>query len=215
MSSYNSNNNFTTSTTTTENGERVFYDTARRHHKTDGVIFQPDAAYVVSRNYALLKWKWPDLRSIDLQVRLIETVTNSCGVELHLLCSGPDNTLIDCTQRGSDNVSVGDHDLRRLLADASMHADPIIVEVAYDAEHGLWRYLQIRRDKTSPNYIDSVLGVFLEQAEAITVEELQCQLLAAAKGVKSGFDEHLQAARLAALAHLNQQYVGAASNAKS
>jgi hypothetical protein len=31
-----------------EEGERVYRDSDRRHHKTDGIIFQPDAPYVVS-----------------------------------------------------------------------------------------------------------------------------------------------------------------------
>lgn len=32
-------------------------------------------------------------------------------------------------------------------------------------------------DKTEPNYIDTVIGVFMEQAEGISVEELQYRML--------------------------------------
>ena len=32
-------------------------------------------------------------------------------------------------------------------------------------------------DKTEPNYIDTVIGVFMEQAEGINVEELQYRML--------------------------------------
>lgn len=58
----------------TEEGERVFFDgelgaaQSRRHHKSDGLIFQPNAPYHSGRHYELLKWKWPELRSVDLQV---------------------------------------------------------------------------------------------------------------------------------------------------
>ena len=57
-----------------EEGERIFFDAepgktqSRRHHKSDGFIFQPNMRYVFSKHYELLKWKWPELRSVDLQV---------------------------------------------------------------------------------------------------------------------------------------------------
>ena len=45
-----------------EGKERVFYEGESRHHKSDGIIFQPDTSYCVSTDVALLKWKWPELR---------------------------------------------------------------------------------------------------------------------------------------------------------
>lgn len=66
-----------------------------------------------------------------------------------------------------------------------------IVEVAYDIQVGMWAYLHLRKDKNAPNYIDSVLGVFTEQAEAISIEELQYALTAAAYasvGLKNDFE---------------------------
>ena len=55
----------------------------------------------------------------------------------------------------------------------------------------MWGYCQIRKDKNQPNYIDSVLGVFIEQAESIGVEELEFTLNAAAKSLESDFDSEL------------------------
>jgi hypothetical protein len=40
----------------------------KRHHKSDGLIFQPDAPYVFGTDVNLVKWKWPELASVDLQV---------------------------------------------------------------------------------------------------------------------------------------------------
>jgi hypothetical protein len=53
----------------TSSGERVYRDSDRRYHKSDGIIFQPaDAPYVFGTDVNLVKWKWPELASVDLQV---------------------------------------------------------------------------------------------------------------------------------------------------
>ena len=49
-------------------GDRTYYDTDRRNHRTDGIIFQPNGPYQICRHPGLMKWKWADLRSVDLQV---------------------------------------------------------------------------------------------------------------------------------------------------
>ena len=50
------------------NGDRIYSDSDRRVHRTDGIIFQPNEPYQVSRHPGLMKWKWADLRSVDLAV---------------------------------------------------------------------------------------------------------------------------------------------------
>ena len=104
-----------------EDGERVFFDperaaqpgvvaTSRRHHKSDGFIFQPNAKYVFSKHYELMKWKWAELRSVDLQINIpMEATSNSAGGEwpIYLMCGGPDGTQINCTKRGDTNVGLG------------------------------------------------------------------------------------------------------------
>ena len=106
-----------------------------------------------------------------------------------LSCGGPDNTLIKCGSvggppaDGSDGggVSMGAFDCLRLLSEIREHVSGgkvAIVEVAYDVSVGMWSYIHHRKDKTVPNYIDTVMGVFVEQAEAISVEELEFSLTA-------------------------------------
>lgn len=192
-------------------GKRVFQDGDRRHHKTDGIIFQPDAPYVFSRSYDLLKWKWSELRSVDLLVTTQQQQpqpqpgSSDSSLEIHLSCSGPDGTLINCTKRGHVNVGLGQFDSYRLLADLEANRAEVmrtggqraaaaynpIAEVSYDASVGLWTYLHLRRDKVQPNFIDSVIGVFMEQAEAISVEELEYALNAATKGTENDFDRRM------------------------
>lgn len=49
-------------------GSRIYMESDKRHHKSDGLIFQPDAPYVFGTDVNLVKWKWPELASVDLQV---------------------------------------------------------------------------------------------------------------------------------------------------
>ncbi len=49
--------------------ERIYHESEWRYHRTDGVIFQPDAPYNSGRHDALMKWKWLDLASIDLRAQ--------------------------------------------------------------------------------------------------------------------------------------------------
>ena len=55
----------------------------------------------------------------------------------------------------------------------------------------MWAYLHLRTDKDKPNFIDSVMGVFMEQAEAICVEELEFTLTASALGRENDFEAHI------------------------
>ena len=160
-----------------ENGDRVFKDGdgSIRHHRTDGIIFQPDSPYVHSTDLSLLKWKWPELRSVDLEV--IQPIKISEGAKLQ--CSGPDNTRIDCINGNSNQSKLGIFDTYRLNADAQvLHSKIIIAEVVFDEKIGKWGYLRLRKDKSDPNYIATVLGVSMEQSEALGIEELEYRLLA-------------------------------------
>lgn len=179
-----------------EDGERVYADPPRRHHKSDGVIFQPDAPYRFLSDVDLLKWKWPELMSVDLQA---VPVKKDGGLVVVLKAMGPDNVTVECTKRVNTHVGLGKFDEYRLLADIAEDSfagaghsgsSNIIAEVAYDVSIGSWRYLRPRKDKERANHIDTVLGVFAEMAEAISVEELEYAVLQP-PGVQSDFHQQL------------------------
>lgn len=199
-----------------ENGERIYYENDLRYHKSDGIIFQPNTAYVFSKYYDLLKWKWSDLRSIDLKIQIPSITTSMVysnpsllaqitSKDINLLCTGPNSTLINISKRGDYNVGLGFYDSGRLLIEieellkrsggssviGGKHLDNIIIEVIYDVQVGKWIYSKIRYDKNEPNYIDSVLGVFIEQAEAISIEELEFTIIASVKKYELDYDTHL------------------------
>ena len=102
-----------------------------------------------------------------------------------LVCSGPDGVRIDCSGRSKENLGLGTFDYLRLSADVddtilmrNNNNTTCIAEVAYMPDIGLWSYFQLRKDKTEPNFITTVLGVCIELAEAISIEELEYKLLA-------------------------------------
>lgn len=159
---------------TFEQGERVYRDSERRHHKSDGLIFQPDLPYRCGTDENLLKWKWPELASCDLQIA-VDDRDGSIG----LMAGGPDGSLVDCAKRGVSRLGFGKFDTYRLLADVNDNRRRVhIAEVAYNSKIGLWTYFQLRDDKTEPNFINTVMNIFMEQAESISIEELEYRLLA-------------------------------------
>lgn len=172
-----------------EEGSRVYFDRNNRfcyHHKTDGIIFQPDGPYVFYCDANLLKWKWPELISVDLQVVLDNN-------NVKLMCLGPEGVLIDCASRRDNLPNLGLFDNYRLIADfqdnlssnfnfntnstSTNGVSGRIAEVSYDVNIGLWNYMHLRKDKIESNYIVTVMAIFLEQAESISIEELEYRLL--------------------------------------
>jgi hypothetical protein len=66
---------------------------------------------VFSKHYELMKWKWAELRSVDLQTYIpMEGTSNAAGGEwpIYLMCGGPDGTQINCSKRGDTNVGLGE-----------------------------------------------------------------------------------------------------------
>jgi mRNA guanylyltransferase len=172
-----------------EEGIRVYYDRNNRHcyhHKTDGIIFQPDSPYVFYGDANLLKWKWPELISVDLQVVLDNN-------NVKLMCLGPEGVLVDCASRRDNLPNLGIFDNYRLIADfqdnlssnfnfntnstSTNGLSGRIAEVSYDVNLGIWNYMHLRKDKIESNYIVTVMAIFLEQAESISIEELEYRLL--------------------------------------
>jgi hypothetical protein len=163
-----------------ENGERIFRESYWRYHKTDGLIFQPNLPYTFGTDNNLIKWKWSELTSVDLTAVIYRRNQNQRNeIEIGLLCGGPDGSQIDVAKRGTNRLSFHEFDVYRIIADLEDSNRLInIAEVAYNPSHGVWVYFHLREDKTQPNYVNTVLGVLMEQAEAISIEELEYRLLA-------------------------------------
>ena len=161
-----------------EGGHRIYADPKNpwRHHKSDGLIFQPNLPYLFSTDINLIKWKWPELTSIDLNAIL---VNDQGAPSVGLLAGASDGTVVDCTMRGKSRVAMGTFDTLRLRADIEDSVNrAAIAEVAYCPAYGLWTYFHLRADKSTPNFINTALSILMEQAESISIEELEYRLLA-------------------------------------
>ncbi|CAN0403980.1 unnamed protein product, partial [Discosporangium mesarthrocarpum] len=152
-----------------EGRERVYRDGSVRHHKTDGVIFQPNTPYIIGTDRRLLKWKWVDLASVDL--RAYPPSGMGDGRSLRLCTEASDHQEVDM----SAIVHLTEQDKSRLLADLSNR--PSIAEVALDPGSGLWVYMGMRPDKDRPNFVTTVMATIVEVAEGLSEEELKYRML--------------------------------------
>ena len=89
---------------------RIFKDSKGMHHKTDGIIFQPDSPYKTGTDENLLKWKWEDLASLDLRVRM----HGKSDIKIYTY-AGEGDVEVEVDLSGSVKLSIQDR--ARLIAD--------------------------------------------------------------------------------------------------
>jgi mRNA guanylyltransferase len=152
-----------------EKGMRSYRNGELHNHLTDGIIFQPNLPYVCGTDTNLLKWKYLDTVTIDVQLLPPRHGNGSSDDEdvLRVGCLGEEGTVVDMTRY----VHLPRSERLRLEADRA-EAGGNIAEVGFDPETGEWYYLTMRSDKVTPNHISTVLGTLLELAESLTTEEL-------------------------------------------
>jgi mRNA guanylyltransferase len=146
-----------------------------RHHKTDGIIFQPNTPYVCGTDQNLLKWKWSELCSIDFQVTL-DTKARTDDKCLRFECASAEKTFINFTK----HIRMDTFDRARLLGDMlGKNKTVVIAELTFQTDTGKWAYVQLRTDKGLPNYFHTVVATIMEMAEGVNEDELQYRMLCA------------------------------------
>jgi hypothetical protein len=161
-----------------EKGFRSYRQLPVYNHLTDGIIFQPNLPYVCGTDVNLLKWKYLDTMTIDVEITqggYNQHHSNNHGGDdsdpLSTGVMGPDHTSVDMSRY----VKLPASERYRLEAD-KFEAGVAIAEVGFDPLSGEWYYLTMRPDKIAPNHISTVLGTLLELSESLTSEELQYRL---------------------------------------
>ena len=159
-----------------ERGMRTYRYGETHHHLTDGIIFQPNAPYVCGTDVDLLKWKYLDTVTIDVEIlpprqNFGRKQSNNDGDILRVGVMGEEGTTVDMTRY----LRLPDSERHRLEADRHENGSKI-AEVGFDPTTGEWYYRTMRPDKVAPNHISTVLGTLLELAESLSTEELRYRM---------------------------------------
>ncbi|CAO2839473.1 unnamed protein product [Amaranthus hypochondriacus] len=127
----------------------------RLSHEADGLIFQGwDDPYVPRTHEGLLKWKYPEMNSVDF--------------------------LFEIDEDGTENLYLHDRGKKRLLENSRVSfgdEDPSsyngkIIECSYDSEEDLWVWMRTRTDKNTPNEFNTYRKVMKSIKDNITEDVL-------------------------------------------
>ncbi|KAG9441683.1 hypothetical protein H6P81_017537 [Aristolochia fimbriata] len=128
----------------------------RLSHAADGLIFQGwDDPYVPRTHEGLLKWKYPEMNSVDF---LFE-VGDDEQYQLSLF------------ERGRKRVLDGNRVVFRDVSDVSEYSGKII-ECSWDMKEQSWVFMRIRTDKTTPNEFNTYRKVMKSIHDNITEADL-------------------------------------------
>ena len=123
-------------------------------HESDGLIFQPSNAPYVPQTYdALLKWKFPELNSVDFLLRVVRG-----------------EGLLFVGEKGGQFARLEDGFITR--TDPLESLDGKIVECSYDWNERKWLYMRKREDKDTPNFITVYEKTWKSIQDNITSEDI-------------------------------------------
>ena len=158
-----------------ERGMRIYKYGETHNHLTDGIIFQPNMPYVCGTDVNLLKWKYLDTVTIDVEIlpprQSFGRNSNEDEGILRVGVMGEEGTSVDMTRY----LRLPPSERLRLEADRAENGSKI-AEVGFDPTTGEWYYRTMRPDKVAPNHISTVLGTLLELAESLSTEELRYRM---------------------------------------
>uniref|UniRef100_A0A0D9XQE2 mRNA guanylyltransferase n=1 Tax=Leersia perrieri TaxID=77586 RepID=A0A0D9XQE2_9ORYZ len=125
-------------------------------HDADGLIFQGwDDPYVTRTHEGLLKWKYPEMNSVDF---LFEV-------------GGDNRQLVFLYERGKKKLMDGSRIAFPNEEDPSSVSGRI-VECSWNKEESCWVCMRIRSDKSTPNDINTYRKVMRSITDNITEEKL-------------------------------------------
>ncbi|KAL0426273.1 UNVERIFIED_CONTAM: capping enzyme [Sesamum latifolium] len=124
-------------------------------HAADGLIFQGwDDPYVPRTHEGLLKWKYPEMNSVDF---LFEMVDDRQSLFLY--------------ERGKKKLMEGNRVVFPDGADPSSYSGKI-VECSWDSEEDVWVCMRVRTDKGTPNEFNTYRKVMRSIRDNITEDIL-------------------------------------------
>ena len=135
-----------------------------RSNSNDGLIFTPDADSYYARSTPLLKWKWPDLNTVDFLISQPFTAAGDRG--LPLLCKGHvkdgrggaggglqvQDIVFDYIRQLDDTGSAALAEVRRRGCTSA------VVECGYSSADSEWHIKCVRWDKSNSNFLTTVVA---------------------------------------------------------
>ncbi|GER37973.1 mRNA capping enzyme family protein [Striga asiatica] len=134
-------------------------------HAADGLVFQGwDDAYVPRTHEGLLKWKYPEMNSVDFLFEVLHFYS------FHLFEVVDDHQLLSLFERGKKKLM----DARVVFPDGN---DPSsysgkIIECSWNSEEGVWVCMRVRIDKGTPNEFNTYKKVMRSIKDNITEDVL-------------------------------------------
>ncbi|KAI4353170.1 hypothetical protein L6164_002141 [Bauhinia variegata] len=127
----------------------------RLSHDADGLIFQGwDDPYIPRTHEGLLKWKYPEMNSVDFLFEIED-----------------DRQLLVLYERGKKKLMEGNRVAFRDGSDPSIYSGKII-ECSWDSEEQEWVCMRVRTDKSTPNDFNTYKKVMRSIKDNITEDIL-------------------------------------------
>ncbi|XP_010553078.1 PREDICTED: mRNA-capping enzyme-like isoform X2 [Tarenaya hassleriana] len=125
-------------------------------HEADGLIFQGwDDPYVPRTHEGLLKWKYPEMNSVDFLYEVGED----------------GRQMLSLFERGKKKVMEGNSVVFKDDSDPASYSGKII-ECSWDQDERVWVCMRIRTDKSTPNDINTYRKVMRSIRDNITEDVL-------------------------------------------
>ena len=147
-------------------------------HECDGLIFQPShARYENGTMASLLKWKFTHLNSVDFLLKLRWSPGSRPAPALYVGGEGGDVVEV---HEPSGAFVAGGHDAETTAdGQSTSDLDGKIVECTWDKDaeagdgaRGAWRFLRVRTDKDTPNFVTVYRHTLQSILDDITDEEI-------------------------------------------
>eukprot|EP00455_Lapot_gusevi_P054196 TRINITY_DN8638_c0_g1_i4.p1 TRINITY_DN8638_c0_g1~~TRINITY_DN8638_c0_g1_i4.p1 ORF type:complete len:382 (-),score=64.41 TRINITY_DN8638_c0_g1_i4:132-1277(-) len=146
-------------------------------YKNDGLIFMAaDSPFLPNFEGALLKWKWPELNSIDFKV-IHPFFDRSNNLQLYCGARAGNERYTDMLCR---SIPISEatknwllQSIESLPSQDRRGPDSAVVECAYDPENSEWKVKKIRPDKATANFITTVIQTLESIIDNITIEDLK------------------------------------------
>jgi len=127
-------------------------------HETDGLILQPLLdPYIPGTCHVVMKWKPPDLNSVDFLLTIVTLQNVGCLREKvgYLYVQGYDQPFSKIK-----------------LTPELKHYDKRIIECTWDKPQNQWKFLRIREDKSFPNALKTATSVCESIKNPVTKDNL-------------------------------------------